>query len=104
MSKSMCCKKASFIYRQDCATRKKNKHYIYQDDVEGSLVGVGGAETLVIYVVRKYRQISNINRTLLGIKIIDHSDVVRASPIDAAPTTLHSRPLTWLQWIGQKQV
>ena len=35
----------------------------------------------------KYRQISNISRTLIGNKIVDHSDVVGASPVGAAPTT-----------------
>ena len=34
-----------------------------------------------------YRQTSNISCTLVGYKIVDHSDVVRASPIGAAPTT-----------------
>ena len=34
-----------------------------------------------------YRKISNISRTLLGNKIVDHSDVVGASPVGAAPTT-----------------
>ena len=34
-----------------------------------------------------YRQVSNIRRTLVGNKIVDHSDVVRASPVGAAPTT-----------------
>ena len=33
-----------------------------------------------------YRQVSNISRTLVGNKIVDHSDVVGASPIGAAPT------------------
>ena len=35
----------------------------------------------------KYRQVSNIRRTLQGNKIVDHSDVVGASPVGAAPTT-----------------
>ena len=35
----------------------------------------------------KYRKISNIRRTLVGNKIVDHSDVVGASPVGAAPTT-----------------
>ena len=35
----------------------------------------------------KYRQVSNIRRTLAGYKIVDHSDVVGASPVGAAPTT-----------------
>ena len=34
-----------------------------------------------------YRQISNIKRTVVGNKIVDHSDVVGASPVGAAPTT-----------------
>ena len=34
-----------------------------------------------------YRQISNIKRTLVGNTLGDHSDVVGASPVDAAPTT-----------------
>ena len=36
---------------------------------------------------RKYRQISNIRRTLVGNNIVDHSDVDGASPVGAAPTT-----------------
>ena len=34
-----------------------------------------------------YRQTSNISRTLVGNKIVDHSAVVGASPVGAAPTT-----------------
>ena len=35
----------------------------------------------------KYHQISNMSRTLIGNKIVDHSDVVGAAPVGAAPTT-----------------
>ena len=35
----------------------------------------------------KYRQVSNIRRILIGNNIVDHSDVVGASPVGAAPTT-----------------
>ena len=35
----------------------------------------------------QYRQISNIRRTLVGNLILDHSDVVGALPVGAAPTT-----------------
>ena len=35
----------------------------------------------------KYRQTSNTSGTLIGIEVVDHSDVVRASPVGAAPTT-----------------
>ena len=34
-----------------------------------------------------YCQVSNIRRTVAGNKIVDHSDVVGASPVGAAPTT-----------------
>ena len=34
-----------------------------------------------------YRQTSNISQTIVGIKIVDHSDVVGASPVGAAPIT-----------------
>ena len=34
-----------------------------------------------------YRQVSNMRRTLVGNKIVDHSDVVGAAPVGAAPTT-----------------
>ena len=34
-----------------------------------------------------YRQVSNIRRTLVVNYIVDHSDVVGASPVGAAPTT-----------------
>ena len=37
-------------------------------------------------LTHRYRQISNMKRTL-GNKIVDHSDVVGASPVGAAPTT-----------------
>ena len=34
-----------------------------------------------------YRQTSNISNSLVGNKLADHSDVVEASPVGAAPTT-----------------
>ena len=34
-----------------------------------------------------YRQVSNIRRILVGNNIVDHSDVVGAAPVGAAPTT-----------------
>ena len=36
---------------------------------------------------QNYRKFSNIRRILLGNEIVDHSDVVGASPVVAAPTT-----------------
>ena len=35
----------------------------------------------------EYRQVSNIRCTLVDNKIVDHADVVGASPVGAAPTT-----------------
>ena len=35
----------------------------------------------------EYRKTSDIRRILLGNNIVDHSDVVGASPVGAAPTT-----------------
>ena len=34
-----------------------------------------------------YRQVSNIRHTLAGNKVVDHSNIVGASPVGAAPTT-----------------
>ena len=36
---------------------------------------------------KEYRKTSNIRRILGGNEIVDHSDVVGASPVGAAPTT-----------------
>ena len=35
----------------------------------------------------RYGKTSNMSRTLVGNNIVDHSDVVGASPVGAAPTT-----------------
>ena len=42
---------------------------------------------VIVFVISIYHQVSNIRRTLVGNKIVDHSDVVGASPVGAAPTT-----------------
>ena len=34
-----------------------------------------------------YREVSNVRRTLVGNQMVDHSDVVVASPVGAAPIT-----------------
>ena len=41
---------------------------------------------LIMYNIG-YHQASNISCTSVGNKIVDHSEVVGASPVDAAPTT-----------------
>ena len=51
----------------------------------------GGAkkflDALVSWANLTYRQVYNIRLTSEGNKIADHSDVVGASPVGAAPTT-----------------
>ena len=37
-------------------------------------------------MINKYHETSNMRRTLVGNKIVDHSDVVGASPVGTAPT------------------
>ena len=51
-----------------------------------------------------YRQASDIRRILVGNKIVDHSDVVGASLVGAAPTTYSILTYTWLQLIAQRQL
>ena len=51
---------------------------------------ISGSAIEIQWDLRKYpgyRQISNISRTFVGNEIVDHSDVVAASPVGAAPTT-----------------
>ena len=43
--------------------------------------------TYELEIISNYRQTSNICSTLVDNKIVDHSDVVGASPVCAAPTT-----------------
>ena len=45
------------------------------------------SNTVSSVVRNTYRQVSKIRRTIEGNKIVDHSDVVGASPVGAAPTT-----------------
>ena len=47
-----------------------------------------------------YRKNSNINRTTVGNKIVDNSDVVGASPAGAAPTTssFSTKHLASMDW------
>ena len=41
----------------------------------------------IFFNISDYRKVSSIRRTLVGNEIVDHSDVVGASPVGAAPTT-----------------
>ena len=71
-------------------TANKRQHY----DVTSSVIGWACAEwplyyAILIWVIfwANYHQTSNIICTWVGHKIVDHSDVVGASPVGAAPTT-----------------
>ena len=50
-------------------------------------ISSGWAVSPFVVAVFMYRKTSNISRTLVGNKIVDHSDVVGASPVGAAPTS-----------------
>ena len=52
-----------------------------------------------------YRKTSNIRCTLPDNKIVDHSDVVGASPVGAAPTTssFSTKYLASMDWTNQLQ-
>ena len=59
--------------------------------VSESFVTIGSGNGLSLEGTKSfylnYRKTSYISRTLVGNKIVDHSDVVGASPVGAAPTT-----------------
>ena len=52
-----------------------------------SMSKMSGGPRLANIHFSDYRKTSDISRTLLGSKIVVHSDVVGASPVGAAPTT-----------------
>ena len=62
--------------------------------------------------ILKYREVSNIRRTSVGNTIVNHSDVVGAWPVGAAPTTssfstYHLASLEWAKataWRGEEQL
>ena len=43
-------------------------------------------DTKINWINQNYRTTSNIEHTLIGNKIVDHSDAAAASPVGAAPT------------------
>ena len=74
------CKNANtFLLRFRESSAEKSQ----KGDRQGDL----GICLLIVDNKGEYRQVSNIRRTLVGNKIVDHSDVVGASPVGAAPTT-----------------
>ena len=57
--------------------------------------------SLYLFDYSMYRQVSNTRRTLVGNQIVDHSDVVGASPVGAAPTTssFSTKHLASTDWV-----
>ena len=59
--------------------------------IAGPAVGLQPLHVELPWAIKVYSisasQTSNICRTLVGNKIVDHSDVVGASPVSTAPTT-----------------
>ena len=60
-------------------------------NAENFIMSWGRHGAIAVLIVNKvcqiYHKISNISRTLVGNKIVDHSDVVGALPVSTAPTT-----------------
>ena len=55
---------------------------------------------IIWYLIYMYRQSSDMRRTLVGNKRVDHSDVVGASPVGTAPTisSFSTQHLTAMDW------
>ena len=53
---------------------------------------------------RHYSQTSNLSGSLVGNKIVDHPDVVGASPVGAAPATSFSTFIPGFNGFGQRQL
>ena len=72
---------------QSCT--KTSNIYLLEIQVLPSLLtpAIDTGSPLVLPVMTNYRQTSNISRTLEGNKLVNHSDVVGASPVGGAPTT-----------------
>ena len=71
-------------------TQTPVRPFFYQNMIDYFLLEIAISRqrnTTLRWIIRYYRQVSNIRRTLVGNKIVDNSDVVGASPVGAAPTT-----------------
>ena len=85
------------VYHDDITKKYEYRHIIivgiYQCTACAIIISVNDNKVRMEYLGHilsyqiYYRKISNIRRTLVGNKIVDHSDVVGASPVGAAPTT-----------------
>ena len=66
---------------------QRKKHDTCNSEMNNIEFAFPVTNTLVAALFVRYRQVSNIRCTLVGNKIVDHSDVVGAAPVGAAPTT-----------------
>ena len=92
---------SKIVYQQMKFTITRFSNKIWRLDLEYDariIIPVMVANSICL--VQKYRQTSNKSGTLVGNKIVDHSDVVRASPVGAAPTTssFQINRLTSMDW------
>ena len=80
------------VYNKSCVSNYKgNSNLIYVHYVQYQLP------------LGEHRQTSNIRRPIVDNKIVDHSDVVGASPVGAAPTTSSFLTLVSMDWKRQLQ-
>ena len=78
--------------------------YILTDSGNGLMPS---RQQAITWSIMTYRQVSNIRRTVVSNKIIDHSDVVGASPVGTAPTassfsTEHMASLDWAKTTARR--
>ena len=63
----------------------------WDEYIDGFVQNCGVSSALAMEILpssnRTYHQTSNISHTLVGNKIVYHSDVVGAAPVGPAPTT-----------------
>ena len=69
------------------ANRPANMMVIWKASVQITAFIPPWKHTRYMYSITRYHQTSHIIRTLVGNETVDHSDVVGASPVGAAPTT-----------------
>ena len=87
--------------------QKGRESSFHDNDIDLCVTMVGCVDVFQPLVCHRhiYRKVSNIRHTLVGNKIFDHSDVVEASPVGAAPTNIRGALLFFkviyqISWSG----
>ena len=83
----MCVKRACFLSMASYVPIKKTLRILIGFVHPQPQKEIGARPISPADVLTTYHKTSNISHTLVGNKIVDHSDVVGASPVGAAPTT-----------------